>query len=88
MISPRQFFSANADQRKKWSEISESGLFEAACQAALAQMIVDMPTSPDSAIGTAFKMMGARDFIRSLSTLCEVEVKRKVPLSQNLEHQH
>jgi hypothetical protein len=69
--SPREKFQANIAQRDAFGQIVTSPAFEAATDAALLQMQMDMPDPADMAKGwdAHSQMSGAKRFLAILSTI-------------------
>lgn len=85
MLSPRDNFR-NSPHAKGWEGIMDSRQFQAGCEAALAQMVIDQPHTPESLSVSAFRFSGAKEFLRVLMGLTATETKMQTAVKQNLDH--
>lgn len=89
MWSPKKRFIEAATSAKAWVDGSASTPFRDAAEAALLQMIADMPEVTDQvqAIAGYHRIMGARTFIRHLAEIANpASPPPAKTLSDNLIH--
>lgn len=87
MIDPKKKFQEQLFT-KGWTDVADSGLFHAAGEAALAQMVLNQSFASDlsSAAAAHYKIQGAKDFLGILMSLGLKPESRKTAPIGNLKH--
>ncbi len=87
-LTPRAKFQANVTQSRAHQDLVVSDGFRAACEAALLEQILGMPSVTDQAEAAAAyqRISGATEFIRHLLSLAETSKPVSRPPTGNLDH--
>lgn len=71
-MTPKASFLANeSETAKRWLEVSDSALFQRACEVTMLHMVeqLDMATDPVKAVAAHHEIVGARNALRTLRNL-------------------
>jgi len=85
-LTPRAKFQANVAQSRAHQDLVVSEAFRSACEAALLEQILGMPSITDPAEQAAAynRIMGATEYIRHLLSIAEQTPPPKETPSRNL----
>jgi len=81
--SPKEKFQLSQIRTGQWSQLVANPIFDEACDAALLQLLIGMPTDAAS----HYQMMGAQSLVHILKTLHETTSEPKKPTVQGLNYQ-
>ena len=80
--SPKEKFQSSQIRTGQWGNIVTSPIFDEACDAALLQLLIGMPTDAAS----HYQMMGAQSLVHILKTLHETTQEPKKQTQQGLNY--
>ena len=88
-LTPRAKFQANVQQARVHQDLVANEGFRNACEAALLELILGMPsiTDPTEQAAAYNRIMGATEYVRHLLSIAEQTVPPKEKLPHNLNYQ-